>query len=301
MKIAALDIGGTAIKHCLYDDRFAFAQSTVGETPTQASLGGQAVLQKAEAILARMGSFDAIAVSTAGQIDTGRGTVVYASDNIPHYTGMPIRGILEQRFGVPAAVENDVNAAALGEAAAGAGRGLDSFLCLTYGTGIGGAVFLGGEVYHGSSFSAGEMGHIITHAGGLPCTCGGCGCYECYASTTALTRMVKERTGLRLNGREIFQKLGDERVLQAVEAWIREIMWGLVSLIHVFNPPTVILGGGIMREKFICGYLREHIGSLLMPSYRGVEIRQAELGNLAGLRGAAALAEQLVKKEGAGQ
>jgi glucokinase len=296
VRIATLDIGGTAIKYCLYDDRFPLTQTEVCETPTDARFGGKALMEKVQALIEDMGSLDAIAVSTAGQIDVDHGTVVYATGNIPQYTGTPIRELLEECFHVPVTVENDVNAAALGEAIAGAGREYDSFLCLTYGTGIGGAIILDRAVYHGAAFSAGEMGHIVTHAGGLPCTCGNQGCYESYASTTALVRMVKESTGMNLNGREIFNRLDDSRVMQAVIAWIQEIMWGLVSLIHVFNPPAVILGGGIMNEDFICGYIREHIRQFLMPNYRSVQIRKAELGNLAGLQGVITLAKEAAKK-----
>lgn len=298
MKTAALDIGGTAIKHCLFDDRVPLDRTEVHETPTDAHFGGKVLMEKIQSIIEHMDGFDAIAVSSAGQIDTDRGTVVFATDNIPQYTGTPIRDILERRFHVPVTVENDVNAAALGEAVAGAGREYGTFLCLTYGTGIGGAIILNRAVYHGSSFSAGEMGHIITHAGGLPCTCGNRGCYESYASTTALVRTVKEYTGQTLNGREIFRQLGDARVLQAVAVWIQEILWGLVSLIHIFNPPAVILGGGIMNEDFICSSIREQIRNFLMPGYRGVEIKKAGLGNLAGLQGVIALAKRSAEKGG---
>lgn len=298
MKTAALDIGGTAIKYCLFDDRFPLAETEVHETPTGARFGGKALMEKVKATVGDMSGFDAIAISSSGQIDTEQGTVVFATDNIPGYTGTPIREILERCFHVPVTVENDVNAAALGEAVAGAGREYGSFLCLTYGTGIGGAIILNRSVYRGSSFSAGEVGHIITHAGGLPCTCGNRGCYESYASTTALVRTVQELTGRTLNGREIFRQLGDPLVSQAVTAWIQEIIWGLVSLIHIFNPPAVILGGGIMNEDFVCDAIREQIRGFLMPNYRGVKIRKAKLGNLAGLQGAIALSKQSAERGG---
>ncbi len=299
MKIAALDIGGTAIKYCLYDDQCGLTKDNVSETPTNARSGGKALMQKIQAILSDMGNFNAIAVSTAGQVDPEIGSIIYATDNIPGYTGTQIKKILEETFQVPVAVENDVNAAALGEAVAGAGKEFDSFLCLTYGTGIGGAIILNHEIYHGSSCSAGEMGHIITHAGGLPCTCGNRGCYESYASTTALVRMVKESTGLHMSGRDIFEVLEtDPRVKEAVSAWIDEIMWGLVSLISVFNPPAVILGGGIMNEEFIRSTIQQNIGSHLMESYRQIQIKKAMLGNTAGLQGVIYLAKKQWEKRG---
>ena len=131
MKIAVLDIGGTAIKYCLYDDSIPFKNHLVREVPTHALLGGKKVIEQAIDLLNGMGTFDAVGISSAGQIHPETGTVIYATDNIPGYTGMRIREILEDRFCVPVMVENDVNAAALGEAAFGAGRGQRDFLCLT--------------------------------------------------------------------------------------------------------------------------------------------------------------------------
>ena len=109
--------------------------------------------------------FDGIGVSTAGQVNTAEGSILYANENIPGYTGFPVRRVLEARFGVPVAVENDVNSAAVGEAVYGAAKDIPSFLCLTYGTGIGGAIIENGTVYHGCGWSAAEFGSIVTHAG----------------------------------------------------------------------------------------------------------------------------------------
>lgn len=292
MRIAALDIGGTAIKHCLYDDRRQFSRDIVQETETNALAGGVALMEHVCGIVETMGGADAIAVSTAGQVNPTEGSIIYATDNIPGYTGTMVKAILEDHFHIPAVVENDVNAAALGEAFFGAGRGCSDFLCLTYGTGIGGAIVSGQKIYYGSSCSAGEFGHILTHAGGRKCTCGNCGCYEAYASTRALTRLVKENCGLDMNGRQIFQAInGSKPVRDAVSVWIDEIVYGLVSLIHAFNPQRVVLGGGIMNEPYITETIRRKLPEKLMQSYRGVEIRRAELGNTAGLFGVIHLAE----------
>lgn len=285
MNIAAFDIGGTAIKYCLYQESEAFDRRSVKEIPTGIGLGGT-VMDKVSEILTAMNGFDAIAISTAGQVDPVSGTILYATDNIPGYTGTKIRDILENSFHVPVIVENDVNAAALGEAAFGAGKEYSDFLCLTYGTGIGGAIVIGKKIYYGSSYSAAEMGHLITHAGGRTCTCGNRGCYEAYASTTALVRTVKEHSGLMLNGREIFEKLdGNGAVQEAVTEWMDEVIWGLVSLTHIFNPPCIILGGGIMNEPLIHDYIDQNIRKYLMKSYWSVAIKKASLGNTAGLQG----------------
>ena len=151
MRIAALDIGGTSIKSGLWDGE---RLSREGERDTNAREGGARLMERAVEILREYAPFDAIGISTAGQVDTVRGSIYYANDNIPGYTGIEVRRILEDAFHVPVAVENDVNAAALGEAQFGAGKGYPDFLCLTYGTGVGGAIVLDGRIYTGSSFAA---------------------------------------------------------------------------------------------------------------------------------------------------
>ncbi|HEX3017035.1 MAG TPA: ROK family protein [Caproicibacter sp.] len=294
MKIAALDIGGTAIKHCLYDTGGPFPKDDILETPTDAALGAQHLMETVRKILSETGKFDRIAVSTAGQVDPKSGSILFATDNLPGYTGTLVKSLLENTFRVPVVVENDVNSAALGEAFYGAGREFGSFLCLTYGTGIGGAIIQDKRIFYGSSNAAGEFGHIITHAGGLLCTCGGRGCYESYASTGALTRRVRESTGEQLSGREIFARLQeDSRVESIVSEWIDEIIWGLVSLIHALNPPCVILGGGVMNQKLIAEQISSRLPKYLMPNYRAVQVKKAELGNTAGLCGVIHLAEKL--------
>jgi len=188
---------------------------------------------------------------------------------------------MEDKFGVPTAVENDVNSAALGEARFGAGRGEKDFLCLTYGTGIGGGIIAGGRLYTGSSFSAGEVGHIITHPGGLACTCGGCGCYECYGSVTALVREAVKTDPALTDGRAIFREIGRPEVRAVVDRWTDEIVWGLVTLVHTLNPSMIVLGGGIMQQPTLVEQIGRKLRGRIMPSYRHVQVKAAELGNTA--------------------
>ncbi|MBR6790294.1 MAG: ROK family protein [Oscillospiraceae bacterium] len=287
MTVAALDIGGTAIKAGIMKDGALVWQE---EFPTDAKKGGEAVMRKAEEILSSMGAFDRIGISTAGQVDSLGGFLRFANDNIPGYTGMQVRQRMEDKFGVPTAVENDVNSAALGEARFGAGRGEKDFLCLTYGTGIGGGIIVNGNLYTGSSFSAGEVGHIVTHPDGLACTCGGRGCYECYGSVTALVREAQKLDPALTDGRAIFREIHRPEVQQIVDSWADEIVWGLVTLTHTLNPSAIILGGGIMQQASLVKLLGEKLYERIMPSYRHVRLKAAELGNTAGLFGAAVLA-----------
>ena len=161
MRIAVLDIGGTSIKSGIYEKN---ALSGIKETPTNAYRGGEAVMKTAREVLRLYAPFDSIGVSTAGQVDADKGVIRYANSNIPGYTGMNVKRILEREFGVPVAVENDVNTAALGEGIFGAGAGEKDFLCITYGTGVGGAVVSDGKLWRGSCFSAGEMQRRICSA-----------------------------------------------------------------------------------------------------------------------------------------
>ena len=202
---------------------------------------------------------------------------------------MEIRSIIEDRFGKPAAVINDVNAAALGEARYGAGQGEDDFICRTYGTGVGGEGFWQGKLYACSGFSAGEAGAIVVHPEDRdPQRDIFSGCYERYASVTALVKKAQEFDSRLGNGRVIFEEMERSGVRQIVEEWIREIVYGLTSLIHVLNPTCIILGGGVMEQEYVLERVRELLGMHLMESYRKTDVKRALLGNCAGMYGAAA-------------
>lgn len=294
MNIMTLDIGGTAIKSALCRDG---QLSSPDEFPTQAEAGGAHVIGRALEIIhryAEKASFDRIGISTAGQVDPVRGRIIYANKNIPGYTGTEISQIMEQEFAVPTAVENDVNAAAIGEAHFGAGRGERDFACLTYGTGVGGALFLNGELYHGSSCSAGEFGALITHPEDRrPQEDMYSGCYEKYASATALVQRAAKLDPSMDSGRRIFSRADEPGVRQLIDDWITEILIGLVTITHMMNPSCFILGGGVMEQPYILEQITLRLPELIMPSFRHVRIRRAELGNRAGLLGAAVCAEQI--------
>lgn len=289
MRIAALDIGGTSIKSGIWDGE---GTTELKEQDTNAKLGGPYVIERALEILKSYGTFDAIGISTAGQVDWEQGSIRYANENIPGYTGMQIRQILEKEFSVPVAVENDVNAAAQGEGIFGAGKGADSFLCLTYGTGVGGAIVMNSQVYRGSCFSAGEFGAMVMHPEDVREGDPFSGCYEKYASTTALVREAKKLDPSLENGRRIFEEIGRPEVKAVVDAWTDEIVHGLVTLIHIFNPSVVVLGGGVMAQPYVLSQVREKTMNRIMSSFRNVRLEQAALGNQAGLLGAAYLASR---------
>ena len=288
MKILVFDIGGTEIKYALCDENFVLTEKK--SVPTNAFEGGKRIIERIVEIAKTFSGIDRIGISTAGQVDSEKGMIVYATDSIPGYTGVQIKQIVESEIGVPCAVENDVNSAALGEAYFGAAKGENDFICLTYGTGIGGAIFLNGKLFKGNGCSAGEFGHFITHANGKSCTCGGCGCYEAYASSGALVRAVKEKTGKDMNGREIFAEFDNPEIKAVIDEWIDEIVIGLKSLVYIFNPSLIIAGGGIMNEKYITDEINNRLASQLMPSFRCAKVVKAQAGNDANLLGAAYIA-----------
>ncbi len=293
MKILAFDIGGTNIKYALIDESFTITDRHT--IPTEAEKGGQNLIQKIISIIDEYEGLDRIAVSTAGQVDSKTGIVVYSTDNIPYYTGMMVKKIIENKTGIPTFVENDVNAFALGEAKFGAAKGKSDFLCLTYGTGIGGALYLNNELYKGLGSSAGEFGHMITHAGGKQCTCGGEGCYECYASTRALVDAVNKANSTNLNAFEIFapENFVKPEIRSVIDKWIDEMIIGLINIIYIFNPPLIVLGGGIMNESYVIDLIDRKIYNLLMENFKDVNIVRSRLGSDAALLGVAAEAAEL--------
>lgn len=294
MKILVFDIGGTSIKHgiCLDGEL-----TQVRETPTDAKKGARHVMETVISLIKYTDiDYEAIGISTAGQVNSSSGSIIYANQNIPGYTGTQIRKELEELFHVPVMVENDVNTAAMGEAIYGAGQPFDSFLMLTYGTGVGGAIINNRQIYHGSSYSAGEFGAITTHsdarfAGDDYFD----GCYEKYASTTALVKLAMEYRQELNDGKKIFASLDDPKVLEIVDRWADEIMLGLSALTHIFNPSCIILGGGIMVQPLIQEKIEAKKERFIMPSFAHVKFLAARLGNSAGLLGANYLAEEYAR------
>lgn len=298
MKILVFDVGGTAIKYGMVDENFDVLFSE--EMPTNAFYGGNGVMKSLEMKMDEYaGQFDAIGISTAGQVDFEKGIVVDGTGNIPNYKGSDFKGTFEKKYGVPVAVDNDVNCAGLGEAHFGAGVGENNFLCLTYGTGVGGCIFWNGDVFRGTNCAAGEFGHMIVHADGRDCTCGRKGCYEAYASCRAFTNIVSERFDRYMSGREIFKEenLKNPVIIEELDNWENEIVNGLVSLCNIFNPSLIILGGGIMSEDLLVGHIKEKLYSRLADNYKCVRIEKAKLRNKAGMLGAAYLANKLLRGE----
>ena len=293
MRILCFDIGGTFIKYALCNEKFQLSEKQ--KMPTNAKEGGQAIIQRIIEVIESYDNIDRVAISTAGQVDSKNGIVVYSTDNIPYYTGMMVKSIIENKTGILTYVENDVNAVALGEARFGAAKGYSDFISLALGTGIGGAIYLNNKLYTGSTSAAGELGHMITHAGGKQCTCGGEGCFECYASANALINAVNKISDEALDAFQIFEKenMSKPEIRSEIDKWIDEIILGLMNIIYIFNPPLIVIGGGIMNEDYIIELIDRKIYNKLMENFRNVKIERTKLGGDSALLGVAYEASQL--------
>ncbi|SFE11671.1 Sugar kinase of the NBD/HSP70 family, may contain an N-terminal HTH domain [Lentibacillus persicus] len=291
MYIAVFDIGGTSVKYgiatekgdLLIEDAF----------PTNAQLGGetlvQTIIDKVKT-LQRDWQLDGVAISSAGQIDNKTGIVVHATDTIPDYTGMNVVKRIGEAVALPVTVENDVNCTALGEHWNGAASDSDNFVCVTIGTGIGGALFAGGQLYTGSGFSAGEIGHMTLYPGGKACTCGDEGCLEKYSSSSALQEMLFEHLGVKMELRDFFDRLrdGDEDCVPLFNRWIDDLTTGLKSMVHMLNPGLIVIGGGISAQgDFLVNAIKASLQQKIMPNHgKNLDVRVAENGNQANLLGA---------------
>ncbi len=292
LRMLAVDIGGTNLKAALL---IHGELQQHHEVPSEAKKGAPIMLEHVHELIALYDptDYDCIGISTAGTVDPVEGVIVYANENIPKYTGTRMKELMETRYGKPTFVQNDGKAAAFGELHYGAGRGFNTLMCIAYGTGIGGGVIANGTVHYGSHGGAGAVGHIFTHAGGKLCTCGQRGCYECYASVTALMNMLAEAGLPYTNGRQLMAALpGDAKAEAVVDDWILEICYGLVTLAHTLQPEAFILGGGIMEQPLIIEKIRARLPELLMPGFRDVQVLPAQLGNNAQLYGVLAVAEK---------
>lgn len=294
-----IDLGGTNIKSGIVSDAGELITSAVTATPAQE--GAEAVIRQLKQAAqncrdeahGRGITPAAIGLATAGWVNPQTGEVIYATDNLRGWTGATPARELQEAFGLPVAVINDGNAAAVAERHFGAARGVDDFLCLTLGTGVGGGMYLGGRLHQGANFLANEIGHIQIEADGLPCTCGKRGCLEQYANAAALVRYTAGGFG---SAAEIISaaEAGDEVARQAIHTLARHLTKGCAAAIHLLDLSLVILAGGLTQNNpLLLETLQQELtGALLSPELRRLEVCFSQLGYEAGVIGAAAVAKE---------
>jgi glucokinase len=236
-----------------------------------------------------------LAVGVPGLVDD-RGVMRFAA-NLPGVSELPLRDVLHTRFGVPVAIDNDANAAAWGERVAGAGEGADHMLMVTLGTGVGGGIVLDGHLYRGAHGMAGEIGHFVVKLDGEPCSCGQRGCWEKYASGTALGRIAQE-AGFA-NGEAVVAAAGadDAAAVAVLDTFTRWIAIGMAGLANTLDPAVIVIGGGLVEAgDLLLEPLRHHFSALIEGGEHRPEvpIRPASLGERAGAIGAALIARDLL-------
>ena len=290
MNILAIDIGGTMIKYGLVSSDGEILSTNKIET--EAEKGLENILNKIDNIFKKYKENNpvGIAVSGTGQINGMIGKVIGGNPIIPNWIGTNLVKILEEKYNLPIVLENDVNCVALGEKWIGAGKNLKNFICLTIGTGIGGGIILNNQLFRGENFVAGEFGHILIKKGE----------FEQFASTTALIRLVKEKTGKILNGKEIFDLEKKEIVeyQEVISEWIENLTDGLSSIVYCFNPANIILGGGVIEqgEPLINRIKNSLFKKIGLQFKEKLNIIQAKLGNNAGMIGASYLLLEKINK-----
>lgn len=304
-----VDLGGTAIKVGICNEAGELLQTYEG--PTETAKGVDAVINNIEKYVRHIVeqspySWDQLAgvgAGVAGFTNIREGIIILAPN--VGFKDVPIRALLEERLGKPVKIDNDANVAALGEAWSGAGRGVDNCVCYTLGTGVGGGIIINGKIYQGFGGMAGELGHItvVPDLEAIQCGCGKMGCLETVSSATGIIRMAKDavergdRTSLALAGniaaKEVFDaaKSGDEVALRIVNRAAYYLGKSMASVAAVLNPETFIIGGGVSKAGDILFNEVRAVFNKLTPEplQRGVRIVPAELGNDAGVVGAAGL------------
>ena len=312
-----IDLGGTNIAVGIVNETFEIiAQDS---TPTLVGRPGEQIVDDIAMLCRRLceklgiseSDIDSLGIASPGVVDDKMGYVIYANNlGFRHF---PIIPLLHERVAIGKMhIENDANAAAWGEAIAGAAKGSKSSVMITLGTGVGGGIIADGKVFKGFNSAAGELGHIVIEVDGKPCTCGRRGCWETYSSATGLINMTKEKlaeceaqgrftamTELiakrgKVNGRTAFDgmRAGDEAAKEVVDTYIKYLASGVASMINIFQPEVLSIGGGISNEgQFLLDLLIPEVrpqtyGSGFVPE---TEIRIARLRNDAGIIGAAVL------------
>lgn len=310
-----IDIGGTNIAAGVVDEGFNIIAA--GKIKTNSGRGYEAVL-KDVAEAGRIAVFQAgmkphdmdwVGMGCPGTCNPESGLVEY-SNNL-RWENVPLQKYVGEALGIPAYIENDANAAALGEFYAGAARGSKNAIIITLGTGLGAGIIIDGRLFSGSNYAGAEIGHTVINVDGEQCTCGRKGCFETYCSATALVRFTKraieqhpesamariaEEEG-KVSGRTAFNaaKLGDKAGQEVVDYFIKNLACGIINTINIFQPEMLCIGGGVSHEgDNLLNPLKRRIEKEIYSKNSGnkTKIVLCSLGNSSGIIGAALLGRQ---------
>ena len=308
-----IDLGGTNIVVGVVDENYEIKASAKRKTmaPRPAKdIADDIAATCFDALAAAgitMADIENIGLGTPGAVNSEKGVISFA--NNLNFFDVDMGALLKERLGKPVYIENDANCAAYGEFLAGAGRGTKDFIAVTLGTGVGGGIIIDGKIYSGFNGAGGELGHTVIQMNGERCSCGRTGCFEAYASATALIRQTKQamirypesvmwdivgRNIDAVDGKTAFDAMrrGDEAGIGVVDSYIQYLAVGIANIINTFQPQVICIGGGISKEG---KNLTDPINKLVKgENYArnidtSTEIKVAALGNDAGVIGAACL------------
>lgn len=308
MYYIGIDLGGTNVAAGLVDEKGALLGKASVPTPHGAEPVADAIASAARLAAGNAGveldRVKSVGLTAPGIIDPEKG-IVFRAVNMG-LENVPLVELVSRRLGLPGVLENDANAAALGEYVAGAGRGCASLLAITLGTGVGAGAVLDGKLYTGFNYTALEAGHTVIRRGGRLCNCGRRGCWETYASATGLIRSTREAmeahpdsalwrlapTLEEVNGKTPFDAAdtGDPAAQKVVQEYIEDLACGLVNLINILQPQVVCVSGGVARQgERLLAPVREIVDreEHNRSGKNRVKLRIAQLGDDAGVVGAA--------------
>lgn len=307
-KIAiGIDLGGTQVRAALVDERGIIIART--EELTEAQAGPQRILAQIRSLTNKLltgwksSAVVGVGVSMPGPIDTVAG-IARDIPTLPGFIDFPLKAELQRGLPFPVSLENDGIAAAIGEWQFGAGRGLENLVYVTVSTGIGGGVIADGRVLRGRKGMAAHIGHMSVMPNGELCPCGNRGCFEAYGSGTAFalrartraltcTETVLGKNSVEVHSRDVFAaaRSGDALANNLIEEEAEILGRGFTSLIHIFSPDIVVMGGGVSHEfDRLQSGIQNYIAQWAMPAFNDVQVIRAALGQNSGLVGAAALA-----------
>jgi glucokinase len=301
----AVDLGGTHLRVALVDETGQILQQLKQATPKgdSADLIVDALVSAAKKWVTDEEAVIAASIMVPGAVDSEQAVVVQAP-NLPSLVNYGLKEKLEQRLGWPVILENDANAAAMGEMWLGAARGCSDVVSVTLGTGVGGGVILDGELWRGAHGSAGEIGHTtVDPFSGIKCKCGNTGCLELFASATAIVRMTRENLSSypqsvlhsdELTAVKVYEAgaAGDELAVAVFKRLGMYLGVGLANLINLIDPEVIVISGGVVNgwDLFADEMYRQVGERAFRATAQQVKIARAECGDNAGLMGAARLA-----------
>jgi len=293
-----IDLGATNTKSGLVSSQGELLFQSV--TPTPSKEGRKALLEHLEHCVstcreeARIRGLEpeAIGLATAGWVDPGSGEVVYATENLPGWTGANPGAYLREAFGLPVAVENDANALAVAENHFGTAKDATDFVCITLGTGVGGGCYIGGRLNRGRHFFANALGHIPVVPDGPPCTCGKSGCLELYANASALLHYAAHGNFKSCEEIIAAANSGDPTAQGAIQTLAKYLAIGCASMVNLLDPEMLVLAGGLAQDNpLLLTSLTEELAKRVpVWPQRHLRVQASNLGYAAGVLGAAAVA-----------